>query len=161
MTAFFLMSGERKMSWLIPEQKRHLPGKRWLSIILRSLHLVGIAGLAGAYLFDQPESVWFPYLLLGVGSGVLLLAKELWVDPIWLYQLRGQLVLMKLLLLAVGVYWLDSPQAWIYIVVILVSGVISHAPGKVRYYSVYYGKTFTREVWLGQQNPKVRDCGDN
>ena len=149
------------MSWLIPKQKRKLPGKRWLSIVLRSLHLVGIAGLAGAYLFDQPESTWYPYLLLGVGSGVLMVAKELWVDSIWLYQLRGQLVLLKLLLLGCGVFWLESAEAWIYILVILVSGVISHAPGKVRYYSVIYGKTLTREVWLGQQNPVIRDCGDN
>lgn len=149
------------MSWLIPQHKRPLPGKRWISIILRSLHLVGIAGLAGAYLFDQPESAWYPYLVLGVGSGVLLMLKELWVDSIWLYQLRGQLVLFKIFLLGLGVYWLESPEAWIYILVILISGVISHAPGKVRYYSVIYGKTLTREVWLGEQNPKIRDCGDN
>lgn len=149
------------MSWLIPQQKRHLPGKRWISILLRSLHLVGIAGLAGAYLFNQPQSVWYPYLVVGVGSGVLMVAKELYVDSIWLYQLRGQLVLLKLLLLAFGVYWLGQPQAWIYILVILISGIISHAPGKVRYYSIVYRKTFTRDVWLGESEPKIRDCGDN
>ncbi|WP_019622675.1 hypothetical protein [Amphritea japonica] len=149
------------MSWLIPQQKRHLPGKRWISIALRSLHLVGIAGLAGAYLFNQPQSVWFPYLIVGVGSGVLMVAKELYVDTIWLYQLRGQLVLFKLLLLAAGIYWFAQPQAWIYILVILISGIISHAPGKIRYYSVIYGKTFTREVWMGMSEPKIRDCGDN
>ena len=80
------------MNWLVPPHKRPLPGKRWLSIILRSLHLVGIAGLAGAYLYSLPEAVWGPYLLLGVGSGFLLLARELYVDGIWLLQLRGQLV---------------------------------------------------------------------
>ncbi len=149
------------MSWLIPQQKRHLPGKRWISIALRSLHLVGIAGLAGAYLFDQPQSVWLPYLIVGVGSGALMVAKELYVDSIWLYQLRGQLVLFKLLLLAAGIYWFAHPQAWVYILVILISGVISHAPGKVRYYSFIYGKTLTREVWLGKSEPKIRDCGDN
>lgn len=149
------------MSWLIPQHKRSLPGKRWISIILRSLHLVGIAGLAGAYLFSQPESVWLPYLVVGVGSGVLMVAKELYVDAIWLYQLRGQLVLFKLVLLLTGIYWFAQPQAWIYILVILVSGVISHAPGKVRYYSIIYGKTLTREVWQGEANVKIRDCGDN
>ncbi|MBN1008160.1 hypothetical protein [Amphritea pacifica] len=149
------------MSWLIPQQKRHLPGKRWISIMLRSLHLVGIAGLAGAYLFHQPQAAWFPYLLLAVGSGVLMVAKELYVDSIWLYQLRGQLILFKLLLLSAAIYWFTQPQAWIYIVVILISGVISHAPGKVRYYSIIYGKTLTREVWLGRSDAKIRDCGDN
>ena len=149
------------MSWLIQQQQRHLPGKRWISILLRSLHLVGIAGLAGAYLFNQPQSVWYPYLVVGVGSGVLMVAKELYVDSIWLYQLRGQLVLLKLLLLAFGVYWLGQPQAWIYFLVILISGIISHAPGKVRYYSIVYRKTFTRDVWLGESEPKIRDCGDN
>ncbi|WP_428034380.1 hypothetical protein [Amphritea sp.] len=149
------------MSWLIPQQKRHLPGKRWISIILRSLHLVGIAGLGGAYLFHQPQTVWLPYLIVGVGSGILMVLKELYVDAIWLYQLRGQLVLFKLILLVTGIYWFSQPQAWIYILVILISGVISHAPGKVRYYSVIYGKTLTREIWQGQVNIKIRDCGDN
>ncbi len=149
------------MSWFIPQQKRSLPGKRWISIILRSLHLVGIAGLGGAYLFSQPEPVWFPYLIVGVGSGALMVAKELYVDAIWLYQLRGQLVLFKLALLMTGFYWFAQPQAWIYILVILISGVISHAPGKVRYYSIIYGKTLTREVWQGETNIKIRDCGDN
>ncbi len=149
------------MSWLIPQQKRHLPGKRWISIILRSLHLVGIAGLGGAYLFHLPQTVWLPYLIVGVGSGMLMVLKELYVDAIWLYQLRGQLVLFKLILLVTGIYWFSQPQAWIYILVILISGVISHAPGKVRYYSVIYGKTLTREIWQGQVNIKIRDCGDN
>lgn len=149
------------MGWLIPQQKRHLPGKRWLSIILRSLHLVGIAGLAGAYLFDQPETAWFPFLILAVGSGVLMVARELYVDGIWLLQLRGQLVLFKLLLLGGGLYWFERPEAWIYIVVILISGVISHAPGKVRYYSFWYRKTLTREVWLGQRDARIKDCGES
>ncbi|MBU2967272.1 hypothetical protein Q4508_11775 [Amphritea sp. 2_MG-2023] len=149
------------MSWLIPQHKRHLPGKRWLSIVLRSLHLVGIAGLAGAYLFDQPEAAWWPFMILGIGSGILMAAKELYVDSIWLYQLRGQLVVLKVLLLLSGLYWFNQADAWIYIVVILISGLISHAPGKVRYYSVIYGKTLTRDIWQGDTHAKVRDSGDN
>lgn len=149
------------MHWLVPEQKRHLPGKRWISIILRSLHLVGIAGLAGAYLFSQPFAVWHPFLVLGVGSGILMVAKELWVDGIWLLQLRGQLILFKIVLLLAGVFWIERADAWIYIMAILISGVISHAPGRVRYYSFFYRKTLTREVWDGQDNPVIRDSGDN
>ncbi|MDO6564832.1 hypothetical protein Q4488_15720 [Amphritea sp. 1_MG-2023] len=149
------------MSWLIPRHKRHLPGKRWISIVLRSLHLVGIAGLAGAYLFHLPEASWWPFMILGIGSGILLAAKELYVDAIWLYQLRGQLVVFKVLMLISGLYWFDQPQAWLYIIVILISGVISHAPGKVRYYSLIYGKPLTRDIWQGDTDAKVRDSGDN
>lgn len=149
------------MNWLVPPHKRPLPGKRWLSIILRSLHLVGIAGLAGAYLYSLPEAVWEPYLLLGVGSGFLLLARELYVDGIWLLQLRGQLVLFKLLLLGFGLFWFDQSEAWIYIVVILISGVISHAPGKVRYYSLWHRRVLTREAYFGRGKGQVKDCGES
>ncbi len=142
------------MNWLVPHHKRPLPGKRWLSIMLRSLHLVGIAGLAGAYLYDVPESQWQPYLLLAVISGLLMLAKELYVDGLWLLQLRGQLVVGKLLLLGYGLVWFDQPEAWIYILVILISGIIAHAPGKVRYYSLWYRCLLSREVWQALQDEK-------
>jgi hypothetical protein len=51
---------------------------------------------------------------------------------------------MKLILLG----FLGSNPAWdstLLIVIIIVSGVISHAPGKLRYYSVYHRKVITSD----------------
>lgn len=135
------------MGWLIAEQKRDIPGRRWISIVLRSLHLLGIAGAAGGYLYQLPAASWHPWLMLAVSSGALMVAKELYVDAIWLLQLRGQLILCKLMLLACNHLWWNSPQAWVYVLVILISGLISHAPGNVRYYSLWHRCLLKREQW--------------
>lgn len=149
------------MNWLVPSQKRYIPARRWVSISLRSLHLVGIAGLAGAYLFQLPEAAWHPYLLLTLSSGVLMICKEVYADGIWLLQLCGQMVLLKLLILGAGLLWFDRPEAGVYILVILIAGVFSHAPGKVRYYSLWYRRVLTREVYFGLGKGNIKDCGES
>ena len=53
--------------------------------------------------------------------------------PDWLLGI----ILCSLILLA----WLVSYPAWgsvLLLVIIIISGVISHAPGKLRYYSLYH-----------------------
>lgn len=143
------------MSWLFPIDKRDFPGRRWLSITLRTLHLMGIAGLAGAYLFHLPDGQWMPYLWLAVLSGFLMAAMAVYVDGIWLLQLRGQAIFLKLLLLST-VFWLfDEPQSGIYLLVILISGVVSHAPGKVRYYSLWHRKVLTKADLIN------KNCGES
>ena len=143
------------MNWLFPIEKRDFAGRRWLSISMRTLHLMGIAGLAGAYLFHLPETQWMPYLWMAVISGVVMACTEVFVDGIWLLQIRGQAIFVKLLLLST-VFWLfDEPQSGIYLLVILISGVISHAPGKVRYYSVWHGKVLTKADLIN------KNCGES
>ena len=142
------------MGWLIADHKRELPGRRWISIVLRSLHLLGIAGSAGGYLYQLPFDHWHGWLLLALGTGLLMMVKEVYVDGIWLLQLRGQLILLKLLVLAFSHLWWETPQAWAYVWVILISGLISHAPGDVRYYSLWYRRRLSRELWLAIHSDK-------
>ncbi len=139
--------------------KRDMPGKRWLSICLRCLHLVGIAGLAGAYLYNSPEAEWYPYLLLTLISGCLMLLKEVYCDAIWLLQLRGQAIFCKLLLLLAGIWLLPEPDSMLYIIVIVLSGIVAHAPGKVRYYSFWHRSVLTREL-LCQETTEIKNCGE-
>lgn len=135
------------MGWLIADHKRDIPGRRWISIVLRSLHLLGIAGVAGGYIYQLPLVLWHPWLVLAVTTGLLMVVKEIYVDGIWLLQLRGQVILLKLVMLAFSHLWWDSPQAWVYGLIILMSGLISHAPGDVRYYSLRYRCRLKREQW--------------
>ncbi|MBY4677042.1 hypothetical protein [Marinobacterium arenosum] len=139
------------MNWLFPEHKRELPASRAISVGLRSLHLVGISGLAGGYLYQLPLAQWWPFLWLALASGLLMLLKELYQDGIWLLQLRGQAVLLKVALLALSGSWYGGTERWVYILVILLSGVIAHAPGKVRYYSCWHRCVLTREVWQSKR----------
>lgn len=143
------------MNWLFPSHKRDFPGRRWLGIALRTLHLIGISGLAGAYLYQLPESAWHGYLLLAVITGCLMACMEVFVDGIWLLQLRGQAIFFKLFLLSTVLWLFDRPQIGIYLAVMVLSGVVAHAPGKVRYYSIWHRRVLTK-VELQSKN-----CGES
>ncbi len=149
------------MSWLFPEQKRNIPAKRSLSLVLRSLHLIGIAGLAGAFLFALPANQWREYLWLTVATGGLMVIKEIYTDGIWLIQLRGQVILSKVVLLSVSWFYFQVMDSWIYMLCIVLSGVISHGPGKLRYYSLWHGKVYTADVRKGKALGVVKNSGES
>ncbi len=143
------------LSQLFPDPSRKIPGKRHLSVLLRSLHLVGIAGLAGHFLFDLAPAQWLPYAIVALGSGGLMVAMELWCDGIWLLQLRGQAILLKLLLLA-GAVMIPTLAVPLFVLIVLISGFFAHAPGKVRYYSLWHGRVVKA---LRGPDGLIRDCG--
>ena len=145
------------MRWFINTKKRSLPGKRWLSVSMRTLHLIGICGLAGAYLFQQPEQEWFHFLVLTVVSGLCMAAMEIYTNSIWLIQMRGLAIGIKLLLLSTMLWWFEQPNAAIYFLIIIISGIVSHAPGKLRYYSVWHGCVMTEEII--RQPEEIKNCG--
>lgn len=123
---------------LFPKQSRSFKGQRWVSIVMRSLHLIGIAGVGAAFLFQLPETQWIPYMVLTLSSGSAIMLLEIWSNGIWLIQLRGLSTLLKLLILSTT--FIIGLQSYILVAVILVSGIMSHAPAKVRYYSVFHRK---------------------
>lgn len=124
---------------LFPAESRKFPAQRWVNISLRTCHLVGVAGLGGGFLYHAPAPVWMPYLWLAVASGGAMVALQVWSNPIWLLQLRGLAVLGKLALLALAA-WAGVPRGTVLVAVIVISGVISHAPGSVRYFSPWHGR---------------------
>ncbi|NRQ02932.1 hypothetical protein [Marinobacterium sp. xm-d-530] len=127
------------LSRLFPKQKRDFTAKRYLSISLRTLHLFGIAGFAGFFLYDLPESLWRPYAILALTTGSLMLLVELYVDAIWFIQLRGLAVITKIFLLLLA---MNAPHLTtvLFCLIVIISGYFSHAPGKVRYYSPLLGR---------------------
>ena len=128
---------------LSPEQPRLLPGHRWIKIGLRSIHLVGVAGLGAGYLYSGDDATWRIYLYLTLVSGVLLTVLEIWSNPAWLTQVRGQAIMLKLLLLALTLDFPDG-RAALLIMVVLISGIVAHAPHKVRHYSLIHGRCIER-----------------
>lgn len=85
---------------LFPPQSRTFPGKRWVDIALRCLHLVGLAGLGGGFLLASEESRWLPLWNLTLGSGTLLSLLNLWSSVNGLFQLKGLAIIFELLLRA-------------------------------------------------------------
>lgn len=140
---------------LFPEASRALPGKRYISLTLRGLHLVGVAGVAGLFIYQLPFEQWRIYGLLALVTGVLMMAMEIWGDGVWLFQLRGQAVLLKLLLLAAALVW-PATAALNFILIILLSAFFSHAPGKIRYYSIWHGQVVKA---LRTADGRIRDSG--
>jgi len=125
--------------WLFPAQSRFFPGQRWTNITLRTLHLIGLAGLGAGFLYAAADESWRVYLYLTSLSGLGLMLISIWSNGIWLLQLRGQAILFKLFLLLLIIVW----PGWrmpLLIAVIVISGIISHAPARIRYYSLYHGR---------------------
>jgi len=122
---------------LFPATSRSFTGMRWVNITLRTLHLIGVAGLGGAYLYAAPQALWQPYLWLTLFSGIGLVAISLYATALWLLQLRGLVILLKLALLGLMLWWpgFDLPLGML---VIVLSSVIAHAPGDIRYYSPWH-----------------------
>jgi len=99
--------------------------------------LLAIAGVGGGILFALEKDLWLNYWWLALVSGVLMMLMDIVSNPVWIVQVRGLVILLKLILLAL----LGINPAWdsiLLLVVIILSAVVSHAPGKLRYYSLYH-----------------------
>ena len=128
------------MSWksqLFPEESRYLPGQRWLNVLFRTFHLVGLGGLGAGFLYPAADQSWQLYLQITLITGVGLSFISIYSNGIWLLQLRGQIVIVKIALLAL-IDLLPEWRALLFVLIILLSGWIAHAPARVRYYSLYH-----------------------
>lgn len=128
---------------IFPAESRLIPGQRWVNISLRTLHLLGMAGLGGGYFYAAAGETWLGFLYLTLASGLALMLLSIWSDGIWLMQLRGQAILLKVSLLALMPVWPEQ-ETPLLVAVILISGLISHAPGDFRYYSIFHRRRIER-----------------
>ena len=113
--------------------------KRWTKISLRTLHLLAVAGVGGGILFGLEKDLWINYWWLAMASGILMMLIDIISSPVWMVQVRGVSIFVKLILLA----YLGSNPDWdgpLVVLIIIISAVISHAPGRLRYYSIYHRK---------------------
>jgi hypothetical protein len=118
---------------LCPSNPRSFPGQRWVNIALRTLHLIGIAGIAAGFLTGAPGPRWELFWHLSLGTGVGLALLYIGSNALWLLQLRGLTILLKLVLLTGAVY-LPPWRAELFLSMIVISSVMAHAPGQVRGY---------------------------
>lgn len=104
--------------------------RRWVGIVLRSLHLAGVVWL-GAALLGAPVGEGGGWLTLA--SGVGLLASELVDRRVALGELAGLVVLAKLAAVAAMLRWPVAalPLFW---VLLGVSAISAHAPKALRHW---------------------------
>ncbi|MGA9574804.1 MAG: hypothetical protein WBS20_12745, partial [Lysobacterales bacterium] len=105
--------------------------KRWTKISLRTLHLLAVAGVGGGIWFGLERDLWVNYWWLALVSGGLLMLIDIVSNPVWVVQVRGLAIFLKLILLVLlGSY--ASLDGLLLTFIIVISAVISHAPGKLR-----------------------------
>lgn len=114
-------------------------GKRWLKLSFRSLHLLGFAGVFASILYQQPG---LSYWVLTIVTGIGLLVLEALSNLIWFIQVRAMVMYIKFGLLYL--LFAMPEYAWhVLATMIIISGIIAHAPSSVRYYSLWHRKKVT------------------
>ncbi len=111
-------------------------GKRWLKVTLRTLHLIGLAGVSVSIATDNVDVVSWTITII---SGLALLTLEALSNLIWFVQVRALAIYIKLALLFALFYYPDYSWHFLLLIIIL-SGLVSHAPSAVRYYSFIHRK---------------------
>lgn len=108
---------------------RDFPGRRWLNLSLRTVHLSGIV-LLGAALLGAGEAATAAWLTLI--SGLAMFAGDAWANPAHLREVAGFGVVAKLALVTIMVVHPPSalPVFW---AILVLSSVLSHAPGALRH----------------------------
>jgi len=120
--------------------------RRLTKVIVRTIHLVAIAGFFGNAMTGSYETI---YITMTIVSGAVLTLMEASSGWVWFVQLRGVSLYLKLLLLLfIHIY----PNATVpgLIAVIALSGFISHAPSWIRYFSLQHWQVVhSKEDLLG------------
>jgi len=124
-----------------PEMSK-LTTKRWTKISLRTLHLLAVAGVGGGILFGLEQDLWINYWWLALVSGALMMMIDIISNPVWVVQVRGLVIFLKLILLAL-LGQNPTLDPILLMLIIIISAIISHAPGKLRYYSVFHKKVIS------------------
>ena len=116
---------------LIPPRPRHFRGQRWVNIVLRSAHLVGVAGIGGGFLFTLDGEAWKAYWHLTWATGAGLSALYLWATFAWILEIKGLAIVVKTALLGIAGA-VPEIRAEAFVLVIAISGLVAHAPARIR-----------------------------
>ena len=123
-------------SLLIPDEPRRWPGQRTAKIVLRALHVLCTGIYCGAYVFAIDPELRQPWFFAALLSGLFILLADLYESGAFLFQVRGLVVLSKLVVLAL-IPTFGPAAPWVLGVVVMVSVISSHAPSGFRYFLLW------------------------
>ncbi len=109
--------------------------RRWFRISCRTVHILTIAVLVGGHYFDTPAASLRPWLYGVIASGGILMATDVISSLHYLREVRGAAIVFKMAMVA-SVAWLWDHRVPILFAVIVLSGIVSHMPGRFRYWVV-------------------------
>jgi hypothetical protein len=111
--------------------RRDFPGRRWLLVTLRSLHLVGVV-LVGAALLSGNEEHRAAAAALMLVTGLGLYGVEVWAKPRHAVELAGLFIPLKLIGVAAMIF-LPHLAASLFWLLLVASSIVSHAPAGFRH----------------------------
>ncbi len=123
---------------MFPAEPRSFPGRRGVKVLLRALHVLCTGFLTGAYLFEAGPPARAAWWAASMVTGLAILLLDLHESGVFLLQVRGIWVLAKIAALA-ALPLLPGREIWMLSGLVVVSVVISHAPGKLRYFVIVGG----------------------
>lgn len=133
---------------LFPSEPRDFPQRRNLRTLLRALHILAGGVLLGGHIFHQPEPILMPWLWFAVGTGVALLVSDLYASFSIILEMRGLIITIKLLLLAIAAIYPETITVAL-ITIIMIGGVSSHMPGSFRHRVLFLKGRFTSDCRSG------------
>ncbi len=122
------------MSSAPPKQVRptSFRGRSLLINLLRTVHVAAMVGCGAGILSGAPFANGNGYAIALLGSGVAILFLDRSGNPNYFHQLDGLAVPVKLLVLGTVTLLLGPvPAFW---VVLVISVMVSHAPGRWRHW---------------------------
>ncbi|MBI4515591.1 MAG: hypothetical protein HY699_07225 [Deltaproteobacteria bacterium] len=121
------------------QQPRPFPGVRAVRIALRTAHLLAFGALYGGHIYDVAPQRLSAALWATVATGAALMAVEMYRSPLWLMQVRGLAAMAKIVIVAaVAVNW--ELRVALLSAAVIIGGISSHMPGRLRYYSIAHGR---------------------
>ncbi len=142
---------------IFPPKSRDFKAKRWLKITLRTGHLIGIAGMGAYVLSDSFVTNWLFYIHLTIASGVAIMLLDIWSNGVWLFQLPGKAIIIKLILFT-ALLITEQHNSLLFFSIIIISGLIAHAPSDIRYYSIFHRRRIESLYNINQQPGSAKKC---
>lgn len=119
--------------------KKRAGWTRAVDIALRSVH-IGVSGiLLGAVLFRQSSDILHFWAWWTIGTGLGLVASEVYHSRRWPYQGRGVMALAHIGCVAV-LHMVPQYQVQLMWTALLIGAVGSHMPRKLRHWSFLHGQ---------------------
>ena len=83
------------LALLFPDEYRDFKHKRFVIVVLRSLHIICFSILVGGYYFQQDQSLLMPWFLGALFSGMAMFLIDMYGSCIIIFEVRGVSILLK------------------------------------------------------------------
>lgn len=130
------------------------PGRRWVMVVLRTLHLVAVVALGVALVGGVVPPGWSAGWIGAavLASGLAMLVLDLLADHGHLRSVAGLTAVLKLALVVVMAV---QPAPVLFWVVLILSSVVSHAPARFRHFVVLPAGALARHRPRGAVASKI------